>query len=144
MNVEPGEPTPHQTMKTTFPTIITIAATCTLSLAAIPSKADLERCDENRNGSLERGELERLSDQQRSAALDAYDRNNDGEISASELAAGPQRAKKDDDKDNDKDKNKNKKHGGKKHGNKGDGNKGGGNKGGGQKKAPPIPRITPL
>ena len=128
-------------MKTTLLVTINIAATCTLALAVIPSKADLERRDENKNGSLETSELGQFSDQQRSAALDAYDRNNDGEISAAELAAGPQRAKKDDDKDKDGNKN-NKKH--KKHGGKNGGNKGGGNQGGGQKKPPPMPKIKPL
>lgn len=132
-------------MKTTILVITSLAAACSVSLAALPSKADLRRLDGNDNGNLERSELEQLSDQKLDSALDAYDRNNDSEISESELEAGPQREKKAADKD--KQKANKKKQGGKnrrkKGGGKKGGNQGGGNKGGGQKKAPKIPRIAP-
>lgn len=121
-------------MKMPIALIVVFTAFTGLAWAGLPSKADLLRKDEDRNGSLDRTEMGQLSDDQRHAAIDAYDSNHDGEISASELTAGPKKEEADKNKDGkgDKDGKKGKKKGGKKGGKK-DGNKGGngGNGGGG-------------
>jgi hypothetical protein len=60
-----------------------------VSAAILPGLNELRRHDDNGNGDLEAAELGELRDEQRLAVLKAYDRDDDGAISAAELAKGP-------------------------------------------------------
>lgn len=56
---------------------------------SLPSKVQLRQLDKNANGIIDYKEITTLPKEQSEAALDAYDINSDGEITAAELERVP-------------------------------------------------------